>query len=107
MLTEERALALTEILNADEARAEILLRLEPEEALKQINAQGNDFTLDELREYGGVVNIAAKQTHGELDADSLDNVAGGIAWGAALAAVPWKRVGKCAWAGVQAAVKAW
>ncbi|MCL1917448.1 MAG: hypothetical protein FWG14_03900 [Peptococcaceae bacterium] len=76
MLTQERADILTDILNADETRAEALLDLEPEEALKQINALGNDFTLDELHEYGKVLEAASKQ--GELDAESLDDVAGGV-----------------------------
>ncbi|MCL1917447.1 MAG: hypothetical protein FWG14_03895 [Peptococcaceae bacterium] len=96
MLTQERAAVLTEILNADEARAQTLLALEPDEAVKQINALGNDFTVDELCEYGEKIQAASKQ--GELDADSLDNVAGGVWWPALLggavvaggAGVAWK-----------------
>ncbi|MCL1917428.1 MAG: hypothetical protein FWG14_03795 [Peptococcaceae bacterium] len=76
MLTEERASILTEILSADEARAQTLLSLDTKEALKQINALGNDFTLDELKEYGKAMEASSAQ--GELDADSLDDVAGGI-----------------------------
>jgi hypothetical protein len=75
MLTQARADALTEILNADEARAQTLLNLEPDEALRQINAMGNDFTLDELNEYGEALEAGRK---GELNAEALDNVAGGV-----------------------------
>jgi len=80
MLTQERAAVLTKILEADEARTQTFLSLEPEEAVKQINALGNDFTVDELCEYGEALqaHVAALNEKGELDADALDNVAGGF-----------------------------
>ena len=76
MLTQARANVLTEILSADEARTQTLLSLEPHEAVKQINALGNDFTVDELCEYGQALQAAK----GELDAEALDDVAGGGGW---------------------------
>jgi lactobin A/cerein 7B family class IIb bacteriocin len=72
----ERADKLSEILTADPERAKTLFSLEPAEALSQINALGNDFTLDEINEYGQAVRKAAAQ--GELDDSELDNVAGGV-----------------------------
>ena len=75
MLTQERATALTEFLTADEERASKLVLLEPSEALAEINALGNDFTLDELKEYGDALVAATSQ--GELDAESLNDVSGG------------------------------
>ncbi|MCL1917596.1 MAG: hypothetical protein FWG14_04690 [Peptococcaceae bacterium] len=79
-LTQERAELLTEILTADEERAKNLLALDAKEALTQINALGNDFTLDELSEFGKAMDAIFQQ--GELDADALDDVAGGVDWGA-------------------------
>ena len=75
-LTQERANVLTEFLNADEERTKDLFALEANEAQVQINALGNDFTLDEIIEYGEAVKKLTAQ--GELDADALDNVAGGF-----------------------------
>lgn len=79
MLTQERAEKLSGILTADVERAQALLKLEASEALSQINALGNDFTLDELRDYGKALEAATAQEgeFGELDANALDNVAGG------------------------------
>ncbi|MCL1918516.1 MAG: hypothetical protein FWG14_09400 [Peptococcaceae bacterium] len=75
MLTQERKDKLSEILSADLERAKTLLELEAAEALLQINALGNDFTLDEIHEYGQALRATAQ---GELDANTLDNVAGGF-----------------------------
>ncbi|MCL1919137.1 MAG: hypothetical protein FWG14_12715 [Peptococcaceae bacterium] len=75
MLTQERADKLSEVLCADEERARTFLELKPAEALSQINALGNDFTLDEIEEFGQMARDLNAQR--ELDADALDNVAGG------------------------------
>ena len=76
-LTQERVEALSAVLTADAERAKYLLSLEPGEALTQINALGNDFTLEEIKEFGATLNaVAAHQ--GELDAKDLDEVAGGM-----------------------------
>ena len=79
MLTQERADILTKYLSADADKAEKLLGMEPEKALEEINAAGFDFTMDELNEYCAAFKAAvAVQGEGELNADALDNVAGGI-----------------------------
>jgi len=75
MLTQERGERLTEFLKADEERAIKLLETVPEEAVKQINALGNDFTVDELLEYGSA--LKAEFGNAELSVDDLDDVAGG------------------------------
>ena len=76
MLTQERADILTNFLSADTAKAEALLNLEPADALSQINAAGFDFTIDELMDYAKALKIA--KGDGELNADELDDVAGGF-----------------------------
>lgn len=76
MLTQERADILTNFLSADTAKAETLLNMAPNEALAQINAAGFDFTLDELMDYAKALKIA--KADGELNADELEDVAGGL-----------------------------
>lgn len=76
MLTQERADMITGYLGEDEIRAEEIFSLELEEALEKMNADGNDFTLEELKEYEKA--LEAMTADGELDADELDNVAGGL-----------------------------
>jgi len=78
MLTQERAEKLSDFLATDPERAQKLFALGAEEALSQINALGNDFTLDEISEFGQELTKAfAQDTGEELDADALDDVAGG------------------------------
>jgi len=58
MLTPERANIITKILEADVTRANSLLKLEPREALAELNALDNDFTMDEIISYGEAVKTA-------------------------------------------------
>lgn len=81
-LTNERAEMLANYLTEDTQRAKELLILEPAEALKEINGQGYDFTLEELSEYGEAVRAASAE--GELEAEALDDVSGGSVTLAAL-----------------------
>ena len=76
MMTQERANILTSILNADQERTCHLLSLDASDAMAQINALGNDFTLDEITEYGEAIRASVAQ--GELDSTALDGVAGGL-----------------------------
>lgn len=78
MLTVERAETLTNFLKSDPARTEMLFGLESEEALKSINANGFDFTIDELNEYCAEFKKVMVQGEGELDEAQLENVAGGL-----------------------------
>ena len=70
MLTQERKKIITGIINANQK----LVDLEPSEALKEINAHGHKFTLEEIKEYGN----QAKASQNELGFDELENVAGGV-----------------------------
>lgn len=86
MLTNERAEILSKYLIADKERAAKLLNMPADEAAAVINADGNDFTIEEIVEFGKQLQAYASQD-GELDAEALDNVAGGIVIsGAVLAA---------------------
>ena len=76
-MTMERADALTKYLTADPENAKNLLAMDPVDALAVINAAGYDFTVEELIEYCNAFKAAATQD-GELDAEALENVAGGI-----------------------------
>jgi len=77
MLTQERAEKLMEYLNQDEARTLKLLELDPEAALAEINAEGYDFSADELYDFGQALASVSKKDEGEISADELDDVAGG------------------------------
>lgn len=74
-MTEERIQAIGKALAADDAERKALLEMTPEEAAKALAAKGYDFTAEELGEFGKLVADALPD--GELDADSLENVAGG------------------------------
>ena len=75
-LSEERAQVLTNFLIEDKERGEKLLKMKPEEALNCINEFGYDFTMNEIKEYGAALKVAA--TDGEIKETDLENVSGGI-----------------------------
>lgn len=80
ILTNERSERLSAYLTADIERAKSLIELTPEEAVAKINADGNDFTVDEIKEFGDQLQkVAASQSEdGELTEDALSEVAGGV-----------------------------
>lgn len=81
-MTNERVAQLADFLKADVERAKKLMDLSPEEAVKIINENGNDFTVDEVVEFGlNLKNVVAQAD--ELSEDNLDDVAGGLAAAAA------------------------
>ena len=75
-MTVERAEILTKYLTSDPDNAKDLLALEPQEALERINAEGYDFTIDELNEYCKAFKAAVAE--GELNEGQLESVAGGV-----------------------------
>lgn len=75
-MTKERAEILTQYLTSDPDRAKDLLALKAQEALQRINAEGYDFTIDELNEYCKAFKAAV--TEGELNESELETVAGGL-----------------------------
>lgn len=83
MLTEERTKILVDCFN--DCGSE-LIEMTPEDALQKINSQGNDFSLEELSEFSKAVGELASSEE-ELDAESLDNVSGGISAKLALGAL--------------------
>ena len=79
-LTNEKMEKLSNYLMAETDRAKALLKLTPEEAVEKINADGNDFTVDELNAFGSKLQAAvqAQSENGELSESNLEDVAGGI-----------------------------
>ena len=75
-ITIERAEKLAAYLKADPQRGKELLEMPVEEALEKINADGNDFTVEELQEFDQAMVNASNE--GELSEDDLDSVVGGI-----------------------------
>ena len=86
MLTEARAEILTNYLCGDADRAKSVFDLDPKDALEKINAEGMDFTIEELEEYCASFKTYVSQQagDGELSADTLDDVAGGVVITAAI-----------------------
>lgn len=79
VLSDERVQRISDYLLADTERAKRLVDLSPENAVLDMNADGNDFTVEELREFGGQMQAyAAQSANGELSEDALSDVAGGI-----------------------------
>lgn len=74
-LTTERTEMLGKYLQEDVERAKMLVELAPEEAVKKINADGFNFTVDEIVEFGENLRIASSD---ELTEDNLSEVAGGV-----------------------------
>ena len=79
-LTNERAEMLVNYLTSDMERANKLVEMSVEDATSAINADGYDFTNDELKDFGELVqNVASVANEdGEIDAESLENVSGGF-----------------------------
>lgn len=82
MLTDERVQKLTDYLSSDPERMEKLFETDVETAQKKINADGYDFTVEELKEFAEAVVTVNEKTkneqNGELDAEALDDVSGGV-----------------------------
>lgn len=86
VLTNERAEMLANYLTADVNKAKKLIDLPVEDALKEINAEGFDFSIDELKDFGEILQnvVSVANEDGEIDADTLDNIAGGVVISAAV-----------------------
>jgi len=55
-----------------------LLKVDDTESIqKELKANGFEFSLEEIREFGKELEKASAKTEGELNADDLENVAGG------------------------------
>lgn len=80
-INSDRLEALAVYLDENPERAEYLIALSAEEAAVKINADGHDFTCEELGAYAKEIDKLIPNQNGELDEESLDDVAGGrISW---------------------------
>jgi len=78
MLTQERATALADYLAKDETRAQKLMEMSAEDAVKEFAADGLEITAEELAEFGEAVEQVYKDTQAdELDETALESVFGG------------------------------
>ena len=77
-MNDERVQKLTDYLISDKERMLKLFELDAEEAVAQINAEGYDFTVEELKAFAEAIESMSKKNEGELDVDDLENVAGGV-----------------------------
>ena len=75
LLTEEKAKVISEYLMADQERAQRLLEIAPEDAAKEMSADGCAVTAEELVEFGSAMAQAFGKE--ELSENDLENVAGG------------------------------
>jgi len=78
MLTQEKATALSEFLNADNDRAAKLVKMSADDAVKAMKAEGLEITAEELAEFGELAEKNVKSASGELDEAALEGVSGGL-----------------------------
>lgn len=85
-MTKERVQEITEALMQDKVRAEELLKMSAEDAAKAFSESGYDFTEEELQEMGEMLVKSSENIDedGELNAEALDDVAGGSILGGLL-----------------------
>lgn len=79
-MTDERMQLLAEYLSNDPERMERLLAMNTVNAMEAINADGYDFTVDELTAFADQVEMISKKVSkdGELNEEDLNEVSGGI-----------------------------
>lgn len=86
VLPNERAEMLAKYLTDKKEASFNLLNLDASEVVEKINADGFDFTADELHEFAEMMEKAAPAGD-ELDENSLKGVSGGVAVAVAVAAL--------------------
>lgn len=77
-ITIERAEKIAQYMNANEKRAKELYSMPVNNACAKINADGFDFTADELVAFAEVMEQASGMMQEELSEDALEHVSGGI-----------------------------
>lgn len=87
-MTEARFNQIAYAVAADQSDIKRILQLDIEDAVKEFQTKGYDFTKEELCEFGAQLTklIEANQS-GELDENALNEVAGGCGYCAAVGAV--------------------
>lgn len=88
-MNDERMKVLADYLSTDTDRTEKLFEMGAEAAQKEINADGFDFTVDEIKTFAQEVVNVGQTANRELDAEDLDNVNGGVAFSALCGAFLW------------------
>lgn len=79
MLTQEKADQITTFLSRNIEHTKELLEMAPETVLVEINSAGIECNLDELVEYGKVLNSAIELSQkDELTEQDLEQVSGGV-----------------------------
>ena len=80
ILTDEKSEIIASYLIDNPERAQKLYEMTSEEAAKEINMAGYDFTAEEIAEFGRqlsiVTNVSAAED-GELDISAAENITGG------------------------------
>ena len=76
-MTKEKIEVLANYMSENEERAEVLMALSAEEACAKINADGYQFTPEDLADFAAEVEAMYSRQEAELDEDALDAVAGG------------------------------
>ena len=90
MLTQLRAEKLVDFLISDQERAAKLFELDAQAAVKQINAEGNDFTEDEISEFGKALLKDSHLHNGEFYINWLDNITRGKLWSIRVMPPKWE-----------------
>ena len=78
MMNIEKANEIAIAIGNDENKIKALIDLSPEAAVEKLNAEGNDFTVQDLIDFAEFVKVNIP-ADGELGEDALANVAGGLA----------------------------
>jgi len=77
-MTKERTKILTDYLVENKDKAKELFNLPIEEANERINAEGFDFTVEELKDFAEEVQIYIENNEGELNESDMDAIVGGV-----------------------------
>lgn len=93
-ITKERAELLAKYLMDDKQRLEQLMAMPAEAAAAKINADGYDFSTDELVAFAEELEKQPAQKNGELSEDDLDNVTGGGVGAFLLGSIAWYLIEK-------------
>lgn len=77
-MTIERTQALADYLMTDKEKTQRIVELSPEEAVKAINADGYDYTVEEIEEFGLGLRAAYEEQKDEFSDSELESVSGGV-----------------------------
>lgn len=87
MISKERIEKIAGAIGNDEQRIKKLFDMPPENAAKELAAEGYDVTPAELIDFAAYVNSLAGE-NGEIDENRLEEVSGGC-WGCVGGFIKW------------------